>query len=104
MLIFHLTDSSAEMSFSRVSVKNLLTTIIGSYHAEMLSMGLLFAVVGAVVTGIYGYHRSIIVKQNNQLLEQLAHMERLHSRLEENADLLKKQNQKLVSVEKTNRR
>jgi signal transduction histidine kinase len=70
----------------------------------MLPIGLLFGLTGGIVAAIYGYYRSIIVRQNDQLLEQLADLERFRIKLEGQANRLMEQNKLLTQKEKANRR
>jgi signal transduction histidine kinase len=78
--------------------------IVHSFQLGMLPMGLAFGVVGAVVGLVYGNQNRVIKWQRDWLRRQLTQNKALVRELQNKADLLLKQNERLVELERMKRR
>jgi signal transduction histidine kinase len=78
--------------------------IMHSFHLSMLPMGLVFGVIGAVITISYGLHRLALMFQRDLLAQQLARNEQLCHELADQAELLRQNNEELAKLELSNRR
>jgi len=75
-------------------------SIVHSFQLGMLPMGLAFGAVGAAVGLVYGSLSRTIKRQRDRLRYQLAQNEALVRELRDKADLLRKQNERLVELER----
>ena len=75
-------------------------SIVHSFQLGMLPMGLAFGAVGAAVGLVYGSLSRTIKRQRDRLGHQLAQNKALVLELQRKADLLLKQNERLVELER----
>jgi len=104
MLIFRWLDFSAQHHGDHGSANPLLGPIVHSFQLDMVPMGLVFGLFCALIAHINGRYRRTITLQRDSLSEQLKLNERYRAELEEQADLLRKRNEKLAELEQANRR
>ena len=94
MVIFQWLDPrlAATMPYAMASAVSggWFAPIAHSFHLSMLSMGLVFGMIGALISTSYAYHRSLVAAQRDRLAEQ--------------AEVLKQNNVELARLELANRR
>ena len=104
MLIFRWLDFSNQQHGNHGSANPILGPIVHSFQLDMVPMGLVFGLFCALIAHINGRYRRTITLQRDNLSEQLKLNERYRLELEEQADLLRKRNEKLAELEQSNRR
>ncbi|OHB69926.1 MAG: hypothetical protein A2V70_02410 [Planctomycetes bacterium RBG_13_63_9] len=104
MVIFEWLDPRIGVAISDGKAGRMLAPIAHSFHFNMLSMGSLFGAIGALITTFYGYHRLVLTVQRDRLSEQLARNETLRTKLAQQTEILKQNNEELAGLELANRR
>ncbi len=103
MVVFQWLDPRiAAVSHERAGV--LSGPILHSFHLDMLPMGLVFGVIGLLITTFHACYREAIAAQRDRLAEELTRNERLRNQLADQAVMLEKSNKKLAGLELANRR
>ncbi|MEW6237997.1 MAG: HAMP domain-containing sensor histidine kinase [Candidatus Omnitrophota bacterium] len=104
MVIFHFLDPVYAHTPYAHSLPHIWSPLLHSFQPEMIPMGLLFALVGSSIMMTTGYFRNIIENQRDDLTIELDKNERYRLQLEQQTEVLKKQNRILVELEEENRR
>ena len=104
MVVFQWLDPRVAAAVPHGKAGGLLGPIAHSFHLSMLPMGLVFGVIGALITTFYGRHRLMLTVQRDRLAEELTRNERLREELAEQTDTLKRNNEELARLELANRR
>jgi signal transduction histidine kinase len=90
MVVFQWLDPRLAAGLPHGEGGGLWDPIVHSFHLGMLPMGLVFGVIGALITTFYGFHRLTLTAQRDRLAEQ--------------AEMLERNNEELARLELANRR
>ncbi|NOZ22537.1 MAG: HAMP domain-containing histidine kinase [Planctomycetes bacterium] len=104
MVIFRLLDPCFAGGMPDAPGHAVWAPIFKAFQPNMVPMGLMFGVVGAVVASIYGYQRRAIHTRAEELEEQLAVNARLVGELKENTAALESKNMRLRELERERER
>ncbi len=104
MVIFRMLEGPHGQHGGEDLLQSIWRPFAHSFQLSMLPMGLAFGGVGAVVGLVYGYQNRTIRRQRDDLRGQLARNEGLVQELECKADQLRKQNERLLELERIKRR
>lgn len=104
MVIFALLDTAHVHHGSGTLTQLISAAVLHSFHLSMLPMGLAFGVVSAIVAIVQACQHHTIERQRDLLRQQLARNNDLMRELEDQGDVLRKQNDRLIELERTKRR
>jgi signal transduction histidine kinase len=104
MVIFHHLDPGYGNRMSDQHQTSSLHAFVSSFRPHMFPMGLVYGLLCSAVAVVNGRQRATIKQQRDHLAQQLAQNERYRLNLQEQADLLRMQNERLARLERVNRR
>jgi len=104
MVIFYCLDPHFATATPHGKTGGIWAPIAHSFSVEMLSMGLVFGIVGAFITTLFGCHRLALAAERDRMAEELELNEQLRAELTEQAKRLTESNEEMVSLETANRR
>jgi len=90
MVVFQWLDPRLAAELAHGEPHGLLGAIVHSFHLDMLPMGLVFGVIGALIATFYACYRLTLTAQRDRLAAQ--------------AEMLTRQNEELARLELANRR
>lgn len=104
MIIFRFLDVAQGHSMSHAGSVFPLGPILHSFSIEMVPMGILFGLVGAFISSVYGYQSATIARQRDTLAKQLELNQKYRKAILQQAAILKGQNERLAELDRANRR
>lgn len=104
MIIFRFVDVTHGHAMPHAGSGATLNPILHSFSAEMAPMGVLFGLVGALISSVYGYQSATIAHQRDTLAKQLELNQNYRKAILRQAALLRRQNEKLAELGQANQR
>lgn len=104
MVVFQWLDPRLAAAAGHDKASALWGPIMHSFHLNMLAMGLVFGVIGLLITTSSACHRVALTWQRDRLAEELTRNERLRNELAEQAEMLRQSNEDLAKLELATRR